>query len=73
MEQKKCESQDDTFLNIRNQFSSSLSSSEIKQYQLTGQNFYNMMNFDNLESPNNPENLLYVAKVINTTNQLQNT
>lgn len=61
----------DPLSEIRNKFSNSLSKSDIEKYIASGQNLYNMMNFDKLECPNEPENLIYVTKLLNTTNNLE--
>jgi len=53
---------------IRDNFKSILTDEDIEKYAISGMNFYNMMNFENMERPNDLENVKYVEKIINKTN-----
>ncbi len=57
----------DSLEEIKTTLSKALNPEDIKKYALTGENFYNMMNFEQMENPT-IEHMLYVTKLLNTSN-----
>lgn len=57
-----------TFENIRKNLAPMLSPEDIEKYQVSGMNFYGMMNFESLENPDT-ENILAMTKILNETNK----
>lgn len=45
-----------------------ISDEDKKKYRISGENYYNMMNFEKLEAPDNNENLFFVNRILNKTN-----
>lgn len=56
------------FENIRKNLAPMLSPEDIEKYQISGMNFYGMMNFESLENPDT-ENILAMTKILNDTNK----
>ena len=47
-----------------------VSSEDQEKYKSIGSQFYNMMNFEDLEHPTSTQNLLYSMNIINKTNNI---
>ena len=54
----------DTLSEIKTAFSSALSDQDKEKYASIGSQFYNMMNFENLEQPIDTKSLLYTMNII---------
>lgn len=60
----------DTLSEIKSAFSSALSEKDKEKYASIGSQFYNMMNFENLEEPIDTKSLLYTMNIVAKTNKI---